>query len=106
MTDFTIAISAFVTLSVILLIQNRYLRRQLEEARYHRRRWQKIAHYHAQNSAKWEQIAAQRTRPPGPGHVNCRCTTVPGDQTPVRYMLMHGHVTVPYAIGKSPFSAN
>lgn len=85
MTDFTIAISAFVTLSVILLIQNRYLRRQLEEARYHRRRWQKIAHYHAQNSAKWEQIAAQRTR---------------------HRMVISGHVTRPYAIGKSPFSAN
>ncbi len=115
MTDALIATIAALTFAALMLYAYRRQGQELAEETRQRRRWQKIAHDHAAASKEWEQTAyqlyAQRPETQGgtysqPAHPNCRCTILPGDHTPVSYMLINGHVTRPYAIGKSPFSLN
>lgn len=140
MTDATIAILAAWGLIIILTAAFHVQGKELEKETAQRRRWQKIAHEHADHAKRlenlaekaqdrqerWEHLYRGQTPPHDldfdwesmserwktmpsvppverPEHPNCRCTILPGDHTPVTYMLINGHVTRPYAIGKSPF---
>lgn len=115
MTDALIAITAAFVAIALMLYAYRRQGKELAEETHQRRRWQKIAHAHADVSKEWEQTAhqlyAQRSETQGgtysrPEHHNCRCTILPGDHTPVSYMSINGELTKPYIIGKSPFSIN
>jgi len=103
MTDTLIALAAAWTFAIIMLYAYRRQGQELAEETRQRRRWQQIAPAHATAKREWEQTAyqlyAQRSSA-------VHSVYITGDPAPVDYILFNEDVTVPYTIGKSPFSVN